>query len=637
MKGRTRNFLPLWILCAVALGIDDSSAPSARANTAAVAPETAPAKTAGAIPWSQIGAKAGADYQGDGLAVTPTEHGARLRCVFQRLEGEATREGLWLTSTVNNAVNERFRVKAVAVNRGSVWSASDSSALSGGAGKSGAEAHAVQTLTRMGDVSVNGQTVRFSRAGVTEEYTVSMDGVRQDFIIEAPPINHETSTINPLVVRLAVTGARVERAADGAQLVLENSGRKIAYSRLRVTDATGRELPARMEVASGILPAVEGGHPAARNSAANFSKTSLQDTPESAGLEAPALRQAEMPAATALAVVVEDAAAVYPVRIDPTFSDANWISMGGTRGANNSVRAAVVDASGNLYIGGDFTIVGNITARRIAKWDGSNWSPLYPGFADSVNALAVIGNDLYAAVDGYVYKWGSSWSPLGSGMNGTVYALAISGSDLYAGGNFSSADGIAAHDIAKWNGSSWSPLGSNSVFFGSIHAIAVSGDNVYVGGAFNRIGNDSANYIAKWDGSKWSALGSGMNWPVEAVAISGSNVYAGGQFWVAGGTNVNHIAKWDGSSWSPLGSGLDYYVNSLVVSGNELYVGGNFYAATNSDGATVVVNRIAKWNGNSWSALNSGMENNPGVYVFALTVLGSNVYAGGNFTTADWG
>jgi hypothetical protein len=61
----------------------------------------------------QIGTKAGADYHGDGLAVSPTAQGARLRCVFQRLEGEATREGLWLTSTViprSGTVNDRFRV-----------------------------------------------------------------------------------------------------------------------------------------------------------------------------------------------------------------------------------------------------------------------------------------------------------------------------------------------------------------------------------------------------------------------------------------------------------------------------------------------------------------------------------------------
>src|SRR5882724_8739879 len=72
-----------------------------------------------AIPWSQIGEKAGADYRGDGLAVSPIPQSgsARLRCVFQRLEGEATREGLWLTSTVTNAVKERFRVIATAVAR----------------------------------------------------------------------------------------------------------------------------------------------------------------------------------------------------------------------------------------------------------------------------------------------------------------------------------------------------------------------------------------------------------------------------------------------------------------------------------------------------------------------------------------
>jgi hypothetical protein len=79
--------------------------PSRPADAAADAGDTAPAKTS--IPWSQIGAKAGADYQGDGLTVLATAGGARLRCVFQRLQGEATREGLWLTSTVTNEVSDR--------------------------------------------------------------------------------------------------------------------------------------------------------------------------------------------------------------------------------------------------------------------------------------------------------------------------------------------------------------------------------------------------------------------------------------------------------------------------------------------------------------------------------------------------
>src|SRR5262245_57784389 len=88
-------------VCTVALGIGSCFSLAAAVDSA----DTTPAKAS--IPWSQLGAKAGADCQGDGLAITPTAEGARLRCVFQRLEGEATTEGLWLTSTVTNAVKDR--------------------------------------------------------------------------------------------------------------------------------------------------------------------------------------------------------------------------------------------------------------------------------------------------------------------------------------------------------------------------------------------------------------------------------------------------------------------------------------------------------------------------------------------------
>jgi hypothetical protein len=51
------------------------------------------------IPMNQLGAVAGKQYEGDGLSVSavPRSGSARLRCVFQRLEGEATAEGLWLS------------------------------------------------------------------------------------------------------------------------------------------------------------------------------------------------------------------------------------------------------------------------------------------------------------------------------------------------------------------------------------------------------------------------------------------------------------------------------------------------------------------------------------------------------------
>jgi hypothetical protein len=42
---------------------------------------------------------------------------SRLRCAFQRLAGEVTGEGLWLTSTVDGAAADRFRVVADYVGR----------------------------------------------------------------------------------------------------------------------------------------------------------------------------------------------------------------------------------------------------------------------------------------------------------------------------------------------------------------------------------------------------------------------------------------------------------------------------------------------------------------------------------------
>jgi hypothetical protein len=578
---------------------------------------TTPAGQSGeAIPWSQIGAKAGADYRGDGLAIIGTESGAKLRSVFQKLEGEATPEGLWLTSTVPDVVSERFRVVATAVGRErSIDVPSASAAIA--AVKAG---HKPEVLSAQGAVTVDGSIVRFTRSGLVEEYSVSMDGVRQDFVVSERP-----SGDGELRVALAVSGARVEAAAFGARLVLEGSERRIAYSRLHVTDATGRELAARMEVAS-----------------VGDEVTRLKSEGETThGKEPDQSLLTSSPTEKWLAILVNDTDAVYPIRIDPTFSDENWIGMGGLPGADGFVFAAVADGMGNLYIGGVFTVVGETIANRIAKWDGSSWSALGAGMNSSVEALAVSGSDLYAGgaftmAGGInanrIAKWnGSEWSALGTGMNSSVNSLAVSGSDLYAGGFFTTAGGSTANRIAKWNGSSWSALGSglnNSAGLNNVtvRALAVSGSDLYAGGDFDMAGGVLAFRIAKWNGSNWSALGSGMNNVVNALAVSGSDLYVGGDFTTAGGNSANYIAKWNGSSWSALGSGMNNSVLALAVSGSDLYAGGVFFATAGG----ITVNRIAKWNGSAWSALSSGMNST----VRVLAVAGSGLYAGGFFTTA---
>jgi hypothetical protein len=330
----------------------------------------------------------------------------------------------------------------------------------------------------------------------------------------------------------------------------------------------------------------------------------------------------------------------------PPFSDANWINFGGVPGADGAVSAAAVDSAGNVYIGGGFTAVGGIAANRIAKWDGHSWSALGSGVSGGppwgdpagVFALAASGNNVYAAGNfttaggiavSYIAKWdGNSWSALGSGMDDEVDALAASGGDLYAGGTFTTAGGIAAKYIAKWDGSTWSALGLGMNDW--VSALAVLGSNVYAGGWFTGAGDSPANYIAKWDGSSWSEVGYGMAFGistrVDALAVSGSDLYVGGDFTKAGDIAANYVAKWDGSNWSALGSGTGTYgyVHALAVSGSNVYVGGDIRSSGGPG------NHIAKWDGSSWSALGSGINGT----VEALAVSGSDLYAGGLFTTA---
>ena len=572
-------------------------------------PETASPKT---IPWAEVGAAAGAQYSGDGLSVTPTPDGARLRCVFHRMDGEASREGLWLNSTVTTQAIDRFRVTAAAFGR------TGSPLLADGAP---GVTRSIR-LPATGIVSVDDNTARFTRPGLVEEYSVNMDGVRQDFVVlEKPlPLNPQPSTLNQaeLRVELSVFGARVEPMAGGAGLVLENSSRKIAYSRLKVTDANGKRLAARIEV------------------------------PPNLAMGAPH-------STLGMAFLVDDADAVYPVRIDPTFSDANWISMGGIPGTDGVLYAAVSDASGNLYIGGHFAVVGDVVANGIAKWNGSSWGALGSGIGGgdypSVRALVVSGSDLYVGGDfttaggsaaNRIAKWnGTSWSAVGSGMGGdypSVYALAVSGGDLYVGGHFTTAGTVAATNIARWNGTSWSAVGSGmGGNYPAVYALAVSGGDLYVGGHFTTAGTVAATNIARWNGSSWSAVGSGITAPagdpyydgiVRALVVSGSDLYMGGHFTTAGGIAATNIAKWDGGSWSALGAGMNYYVYTLAVSGSDLYAGGSFTTA-----GGISANNIAKWNGSNWSALGSGTYGYY-PYVFALAMSGNALYAGGAFAVA---
>jgi hypothetical protein len=200
------------------------------------------------------------------------------------------------------------------------------------------------------------------------------------------------------------------------------------------------------------------------------------------------------------------------------WNGTTWTSVGsGLRGKSSlylGVRALAV-YNGNLYAGGYFDSAGNVAANNIAMWNGTTWSAVGAGLQDSgILALKVFDNELYVGGHfgsnvsyhtGIIDKWnGTTWSTVGTGLTGTtsggdIYALGVYDSSVCATGYFDSIGGIAASNIAYWDGSKWGAMGSG-LFIGGGYSVISYNSTLCVGGAFVDAGGIVANNIAQWSG-----------------------------------------------------------------------------------------------------------------------------------------
>ena len=131
-------------------------------------------------------------------------------------------------------------------------------------------------------------------------------------------------------------------------------------------------------------------------------------------------------------------------------------------------------------------------------------------------------------------NWWRSWVPL---------ELA----HIQATATLTTAGGVEANDIARWDGATWSPLGSGigGQFLGpAVYALIEYNGELIAGGFFDTAGGTPAERIARWDGTQWSPLGSGMNGGVEALTEYNGELIAGGGFTTAGGQVSAYWARW---------------------------------------------------------------------------------------------
>lgn len=181
----------------------------------------------------------------------------------------------------------------------------------------------------------------------------------------------------------------------------------------------------------------------------------------------------------------------------------DWVGFGASPGGcNGSVNAGAVLPDGRFVIGGDFTMCGDAIATRIAIYDPQR----------------------------------DRWSALpGGGVRGSVpvqvHDMVLMGETLYVAGNFDSAGGVGAIDLAAYDlrTQRWQSMGVPGS--DQIYALAASGSDLYVGGsAFGAPGLSTAVNIARYrvTENRWETLGTGFTGAVFDLAAAPGVVYANG-------------------------------------------------------------------------------------------------------------
>ena len=351
----------------------------------------------------------------------------------------------------------------------------------------------------------------------------------------------------------------------------------------------------------------------------------------------------------------------------------------GVNGDAPAVFTTAAGSDGGLYAGGNFSSVGSMNARNVARWTTDDgWSALGEGVEGVVTASALAPDGaLWVATSDWaddfssywhtIRRWDGGWQaiaivtlPPGLGepqRSGVQRMIFDAGGRLVVAGDFSAIDGVPVSRIASLGPGGWDGLGADPD--GPVYALLADGSGLCVGGEFGTIGGVTAARVACRIGSGWTGfdlmdtLGGGA---VRALARAADGaLFAGGSFSLSDpATNDGgSVARWNGNAWELLDRGVGTWdaisrvntpglVRDMTFVGNELFVGGSFENAggTSEDGRAVVdvlhlariVPETGGWEDAGMAPLDVGIafaaDN-----VYSIATNGAELYAGGLFSS----
>jgi hypothetical protein len=367
----------------------------------------------------------------------------------------------------------------------------------------------------------------------------------------------------------------------------------------------------------------------------------------------------------------------------PVWRSARAVAVATAAAATNysSVTATAVDATGNVYLAGNFTntvVLGSTTLTSLGDYDVfvakfnsvSNqfvWVQRAGGMEyERATALAVSGSSVYVA--GFFASSTASFgtTTLTNSLPSTYDAFVAKLTDAGSTGGFVWAqraggtgdDGINALAVSGTSVCVAGNFASSTVPFGTTTLTSAGGSDVFVA-KLTDLGS-TGSFV-------WAQRAGGMgNEYARTLAVSGSSVYVSGFFLSAmasfGATTLTNAGYQDvfvakltdsGSTgsfvWAQQAGGTgDDSATALAVSGTSVYVAGTFSSPTANFSLTTLTNAgnqdvfVARLTdaGSTGSFVWARRAGGTGTeYATSLAVSGTNVYMAGYFgsLTIDFG
>ncbi len=433
--------------------------------------------------------------------------------------------------------------------------------------------------------------VVYRNGAISEFYRNGPYGLEQGFTLARRP----QAGTGGLVLTLKVGGSLIPQQVGSQILFRTRAGATVLrYGQLSAQDATGRRLPAVMQLRNGTLQ-----------------------------------------------LWIDDSHARYPLRVDPFIQQGSELTGTGETGNGGFGSSVALSVDGNTALIGGDADNGGVGAAWVFTRSGTTWTqqgPKLTGVGESGDgefggsvalsadgSTALIGGpaDNFNGYTGQAHgaAWvftrsGSTWTQQGSKLtgaaesgDGTMFgssvALSADGNTALIGG-FSDDYDVGAAWVFTRSGTTWTQQGpkltaadeSGYGQFGYSVALSADGNTALIGGFYEGVGVGAA-WVFTRSGTTWTQQGSKLTGAGEsgdgyfgcsvALSADGNTALIGG-FYEGAGVGAAWVFTRSGTTWTQQGSKLtdtggaeEWFGYSVALSGdgNTALIGGLYDTYSN--------------------------------------------------------